>query len=141
MSNTDQRRALERAFAKNFSNVAIGLDATSPPLGELQGHGWLIQYAFGCDEHGDYLDVYASHRMTNDRHVRLRPSGSVDQLPALSTLMAVLEPSGDREQTEDAFYARNRAIAGSLIAKGFHRFTVNMLLALGTMSTDREVGS
>ena len=42
-----------------------------------------IWHLFGSDDRGGYLEYYASHRMTDDRHVRLREDGSVEHLPAM----------------------------------------------------------
>jgi hypothetical protein len=74
---------LEERFRDHFAPWSISI----PPghVGErgrekiVEG-GWAIWYLFGEDERGEYLDYYASHRMTNDRHFRLREDGTEEYL-------------------------------------------------------------
>lgn len=51
--------------------------------GKIVEAGWAIWYLFGEDERGEYLDYYASHRMTNDRHLRIREDGAEEYLPTV----------------------------------------------------------
>jgi hypothetical protein len=54
----------------------------------IQGHPghisgeWSVRWVFGSTNGEEYLEFYARHRMTNDRHVRIYVSGSVEDLPA-----------------------------------------------------------
>jgi hypothetical protein len=57
--------------------------------GKLVAAGWAIWYLFGEDELGEYLDYYASHRMTNDRHIRIREDGTEECLPTVSTMRII----------------------------------------------------
>jgi len=51
--------------------------------------------SLGKGRGAEYLDYYASHRMTNDRHIRLREDGSEEHLPMVSTMRpASLERQG-----------------------------------------------
>ncbi len=97
--------------------------------GVIAKKGWLIQYLFGKDEKGEYLDVYSSHRHPGDDHVRLRPDGSTEQLEFMTSMMFydADEPDGFRK-AEEELYRRNREIARQLVEKGFNRFTLNMAL-------------
>ena len=66
-------------FNKDFETWSIELPeeaVENRQRGKIVKSGWTIGYLFGTDEAGDYLDYYASHRMTNDRHVRLYADGS-----------------------------------------------------------------
>ena len=99
--------------------------------GFIARKGWLIQYCFGKDERGEYLDFYSSHRMSGDDHRRLREDGRQEELPAMSTMVFFndAEP-GDEERAMRESYARNQAVAKLLFEKGFTRFTLNMFLAM-----------
>lgn len=73
-------------FNHTFAHWQISLPAGSIEAhqrGEIRGAGWTIRYLFGEDENGEYLDYYASHRMTNDRHVRIYANGSIEHLEAI----------------------------------------------------------
>ena len=58
------------------------------PRGSIHSGGWIIEFAFGEDEDGKLLDFYACHRLTNDRHVRVRSNGSAESLPAYPDVLA-----------------------------------------------------
>lgn len=62
------------------------------PRGSIQSRGWIIEFAFGEDEDGKLLDFYACHRMTNDRHVRVRSNGNTESLPAYPDALAPWNP-------------------------------------------------
>jgi len=96
--------------------------------GFIQKAGWLIQYTFASNYRGEYLDYYASHRMTNDRHVRLYESGRRQSLAVLQELCPSSSDPSEAHRLKLAFFCRNRRVARKLIAKGFDKFTVNMEL-------------
>ena len=106
-------------------------DIATRRRGEIVGeHGWYVQYLFGADEHGEYVDYYASHRMTDDEHRRLRPNGSVEDLPiVVSAYIYREEIPGDRERAEGEYLEENRRAAELLDAKGFGLTTNGMLRA------------
>ena len=127
---------IARAFAEYFAAWSIRLPAASLRLrraGYIQKAGWLVQYCFGRDEQGEYLDFYASHHLTNDRHQRIRADGSLEDLPALSTFMFEPKDPAERERVEEEFFRRNREVEQMLVTKGFNRFTVNMALAVDVL--------
>ncbi len=99
--------------------------------GHVQKSGWLIQYCFGEDEHGTYLDYYAAHRMTDDEHVRIYSDGEVEDLPALSSICLVSEDPKENKRLEDEYYHENQQVAKMLAEKGFDKFTINMFLHAG----------
>ena len=76
-------------FAKRFSHWKIRIPEDklkNRQGGYIQEGGWLIQYCFGKDENGDYMDYYAAHRMTDDSHVRIYEDGTEKALPSLSSI-------------------------------------------------------
>jgi hypothetical protein len=87
--------------------------------GKIVKAGWAIWYMFGSDERGEFLDYYASHRMTNDRHVRIYADGSTEALPAVSGLRLCSEDPEEDARLEAEFYADNKRIAEMLEEKGF----------------------
>ena len=99
--------------------------------GYIQNAGWLIQYCFGNDDHGEYLDYYAAHRMTDDEHVRIYEDGQVKNLPALRSMRLVSKDPVEDKRLEDEYYQENQQIAKMLAEKGFDKFTINMFLHAG----------
>ena len=78
--------------------------------GVVVGQGWHIRYIFGSDEEGKYLDFLGSHRMTNQRHIRLRASGEVEGLPAPQEWFLWNGSEEDRQRAESEYLAYNRQI-------------------------------
>jgi hypothetical protein len=113
--------AIKAAFDAYFAPWGITLPddalmARSP--GVLAGQGWRIRYRFGQDGAGEHLEFYATHRMTNDRHVRIAPDGGVEHLDALWDAYAYdPEVPGDRERAERAYLEHNRRVAAELKEK------------------------
>ncbi len=115
---------IEKAFNSYFHNWGIRLPRTvlvSLQRGEIREAGWHIQYLFGRDEGGDYLDFYASHRMTNDRHVRIRADGTQEDLPAIEEWLVYSKEATQAEQklAKTQLLARNRQVLEDLKRKGF----------------------
>ena len=94
---------------------------TTRQPGRLSASGWTIHYLFGTDEQGDYLDFYAQHRMTNDRHVRIRATGETEMLPAILDAVAFPPDASDeqRRQVEQACRRHNISVTEGLRRKGF----------------------
>ena len=131
--NTEQ---ISRVFASTFAHWKLRLpedDLAREKAGFIQREGWLVQYCFGRDERGGYLDYYAAHRMTSDDHIRIREDGSVENLPTMREFCIVPE-GGDDGAAETRFYDANRKVAEMLVAKGFDKFTINMALVAGLAS-------
>ena len=116
---------IEGVFADYFSNWDIRLPTESiqeRQPGEIQSHGWNIQYKFGTDDEGrGYLDFYASHRMTNDRHERIYTTGEIKGLPATKE-MIIYPPNATESQKDQARREQlehNREVWKELRRKGF----------------------
>jgi hypothetical protein len=122
------------AFRRDFANWGLELpsaDLQSRRAGFIHEQGWLIQYVFGRNHFGEYLDYYASHRMTSDSHVRLYANGRRQRLAVMASAFFTSEDPREAARLEAAYYCRNRRIARSLAAKGFNKFTINMALHAG----------
>lgn len=115
---------LAQIFEAYFGQWDIRLPAeavaTRQP-GRLAAGGWTIHYLFGRDERGEYLDFYATHRMTNDRHVRIRASGETEMLPAIVDEIVYPPDATDeqRRQIEQEYRRHNIEVSDALRRKGF----------------------
>ncbi len=114
-------------FARWDLEIPPELLASHQP-GFIQSAGWLIQFKFGHNSHGEYLDYYASHRMAGDSHIRIHASGRRQRLAALDEFFINSPDPLENQRLEAAYYRRNRRIARQLAAKGFDKFTLNMFL-------------
>jgi len=144
---TDPTEAVERlaaAFAEEFKSWGFRLlreHMRRRQRGKIVARGWAIWYCFGRDDRGEYLDYYSSHRMTSDDHIRLRPAGEVEALPALPWLRRSSADPVEEARLEAEFRAECRAIADMLKAKGFFiegdepgGVAINMLLRSGDIT-------
>ena len=71
-----------------FDTVYAGVGGMTLPLealvsrrdGEIVEQGWVILYQFGTEGGADYLDIYDTHRMTDDSHWRIHATGTTEAL-------------------------------------------------------------
>ncbi len=82
--------------------------------------GWSITYIFDEDEQGKYLDFYASHRMTNPRHCRIRENGELEGLPGYREMYSYPENATEEEKkkAEEEYFRHNRKVGEELRRKG-----------------------
>ena len=122
----DIREQLRRRFNRDFAHweIELPIDALSPGLVWLiVQRGWTIWTRFyvGAEDGREHLDYYATHRMTNDRHVRLYADGEAEALPAISE--GYIIPQGATEEEErvlrEKYFAHNQAVEQLLEEKGF----------------------
>ena len=109
-------------FSRDFSHWAIQLppqDVAQRQRGRINHEGWAIWYLFGADEHGEYLDYYAAHRMTDDRHVRIYASGERDDLPTIQSFRPCSDDPVEDQRLADELFAKNQHAAALLESKGF----------------------
>lgn len=121
-------------FAKRFGPWDITLpdkNLKNRRKDYIHNAGWLIQYCFGEDEHGEYLDYYATHRMTDDSHVRIYEDGEEKELPALEGWFLTSEDPEEAKRLESEHHEQNRKVLELLAEKGFDKFTINMYLNAG----------
>ena len=115
-------KKIESEFNRTFARWEIRL----PPAGlerrergKIVQAGWAIWYLFGSDEHGEYLDYYSSHRMTDDSHVRIYSDGRVEALPAIDPFVLTSSDPEEAARLEAEELARNQEISEMLAEKGF----------------------
>lgn len=111
-------------FNESFQRWEIRLpdDALiSRQVGRIVKGGWAIWYLSGADATGEYLDYYASHRMTDDRHIRIRTDGTREQLETIRGMFVIPKDASPEEieRLRQEHRARNRAIDQRLKEKGF----------------------
>jgi len=115
------------AIATVFNNQFAGWDIELTPdaillgkRGTIGNRGWRIHYLVDSDEVGEiFLEYYATHRMTNDRHVRIHTSGRAESLPAIQEMyMYKPEIPGDEERAEADYREHNKRIAEELKDEG-----------------------
>jgi len=131
---------IARTFADTFAHWNLTLPGDNlegRTSGFIADRGWLIQFQFGEDDRGRYLDYYAAHRMTDDSHVRIREDGTCEDLPALGGGYFYARPEDEKEARRKSA-ERNRAIAQILVDKGFTKFTLNMSLAASLDEADES---
>ena len=115
---------IEERFADYFAHWDIQLPVGAVQLedaGSVHKAGWVIRYAFGRDDGGLYLEFYATHRMTNDRRVRIYASGETKSLEALQTMYSYKpDVPGAAERAKRENRKRNTRISKELEARGLY---------------------
>ena len=115
---------IEKAFTDYFAHWDIRLPPEameSKQQGKILEAGWIVEYLFGVDEGVEYLDFYAVHRMTDDRHERVYTDGRHE---SLETPMEMYGYPGDadeatKQRAMDEYHAHNREVYERLRKKGF----------------------
>ena len=115
---------IESNFASDFQHWNIRLpsdDVEARRPGKLHQAGWTIRYLFGTEGDSEYLDYYATHRMTNDRHVRIYSNGKTESLetPQEFSVFPADADEATRQKITNDYQAHNRAIYQRLQEKGF----------------------
>ena len=123
-SKKDPLAAIANTFAQYFQHWNIQLpleDMETRRPGKILQQGWVIEYVFGSTEDEEFLDFYAGHRMTNDRHVRIFANGRAEGLEAMQDSYGYPANADEatRRKAEDEFFTFNRAVFARLKAKGF----------------------
>jgi len=95
--------------------------------GFFEKDGWLIQFCFGEKDGKEYMDLYYSHRMTNDRHERIYEDGTGENLPAFPEFLTPYNPDDpeDKKIAEEKDKKEIDEIKKLLIEKGFYPFPCN----------------
>jgi tetratricopeptide (TPR) repeat protein len=118
---------IENTFAEHFAHWKITLpqeDLNDRCSGHIFQAGWLIQYCFGKDDTCGYMDYYATHRMTNDRHVRIYANGREEQLPAFISWCPTGDDPVKAKQLTDECYRQDYEVVMMLLDKGFNIFPI-----------------
>ena len=111
---------MREAFAAYFKDFSIQLPPElQPSSGVIKKGGWDIRYILGQDGKRKHLELYAMHRMTNDRHLKIYDDGTVDTLQAVSDGISYKpEVPGDRERAERERKDKDQPLIADLKQKG-----------------------
>ncbi|WP_028998150.1 hypothetical protein [Azohydromonas australica] len=111
---------------KNFNkwfqhwNIQLSQDAVEQrSSGVIKQGGWNIRFCFGRDEKGEFLDYYATHRLTDDSHVRLHEDGTRTSLPAYWGWCRTSDDPIEAQRLKEAQDRENHEVTLLLQAKGF----------------------
>jgi hypothetical protein len=117
---------IAEVFNRYFENFGIRIQPEHVRLGvrrEIRQQGWRIRFRVDPDDDAGFpsLEFYATHRMTDDRHVRIRADGRVEELDAIRELFAYrADEPGSREAAEAEYLRHNRKVAEELRAAGLY---------------------
>ena len=141
----ESSRRVADAFNARFDHwESIRIAAEDVVIGNhrvLGGQGWHVRFRVDPDDGGHpSLQLYATHRMTNDSHVRIRSDGHVEDLDAIWEAYAYdAKVPGDRERAHDEYLRHNRAVADELRARGLYPDgDLNAFLRTGGMDDEHE---
>lgn len=98
-------KIIEEQFNARFARHHIVLppeDIAQRKSGEIVQGGWAIEYLFGADEKGEYLDYYAVHKMHwGADHCRLYENGERQELPTMRDVHLVTgDPVADAKEEQ-----------------------------------------
>lgn len=113
---------IESTFNAHFKRRSFSIPQSSishRQQGKIVGFGWAIWYLFGLNEKGEYLDYYASHRMTDDCHKRIYASGQIEFLPAFPWARECSTNLEEDKKLEAEFITEILRVEKLLHEKGF----------------------
>lgn len=114
----EQRRIVE-SFNAYFENFDVRIGADDVVVGSrktIRKDGWAITFRIDADDAGrPSLEFYATHRMTNDRHVAIAADGQLLHLDAISEILILSKPDAAQE-----FADRNETIEKQLRSRGLY---------------------
>jgi hypothetical protein len=119
------QEAIAAAFNDYFRNFDIRIVPDDVILGErrsLSQGGWRVAFRIDPDDSGaPVLEFYATHRMTNDRHVRIWADGVSEDLDAIDESF-VFDPNqpGSEEESRRRYEEHNQNVARELRARGLY---------------------
>lgn len=110
---------IEEIFAEYFAHWGIKLPPDAIAMkqpGTIHKAGWTIRYVF----YEDCLDYYATHRMTNERHVRIHADGHSESLDSRREFVVYPKDADEeaRLKAKEDYQAHNQAVYAKLREKG-----------------------
>ena len=114
--------SIEEEFNRVFAHWDIELPpgaVESRQVGRILKRGWTIWYLSGLDGKAQYLDYYAMHRMTDDRHVRIYSDGKTEGLDTIRDMRRTSKDPEENKRLAEEFFAHNRKVHQMLEEKGF----------------------
>jgi hypothetical protein len=108
--------AIKASFDERYRRWQISLpldDLRNRRAGSIHQQGWTINYCFGRDGEREFLDYFASHRMTNDTLNRIWEDGTAELLGYCQEFYL----AGD-EEAKRAYLEHNRQFYQMVEEKG-----------------------
>jgi hypothetical protein len=141
--NNKDRHAPTRTERANFDTRIGPGDVVLGSRRAVGERGWRITYRVDADDGGfPSLEFYSTHRMTNDRHVRIWADGYLERLDAMHEFYAY-DPKvpGLQEAAEEKYLRHNQAVGRQLRARGLYPHgDINTFLRTGGTNGDDGSG-
>jgi hypothetical protein len=119
-----QKRIVDgfNAYFRKFGIRIPAADVMVGGHGRIAKRGWLIAYRIDPDDAGKpSLEFYATHRMTDDRHLRIRADGDFERLRTIHGGYGYKpEVPGSEEAARDAYLRHNREVVKELLGRGLY---------------------
>lgn len=109
--------SLKEIFEQQFQPWQISLpldDLLNRRAGRIRQQGWTINYCFGREADREFLEYFASHRMTNDTLQRIWEDGRRELLGHCQEFYLA-----DDEEAEAAYIEHNRQFYRLVKERGF----------------------
>lgn len=117
-----EQEEIAKVFADQFGTWGLTLPAENLERreeGRVQSQGWHVRFVFGVDDGEEYLEYYATHRMTNDTHVRIFASGRTESLEAMVDFTCFdSDVKGAEEAAEKKLVDHNARVSEELNKRG-----------------------
>lgn len=108
--------AIKQTFDETFARWGIVLpeeDVVRRARGSIGKAGWSINYRFGVEGGVEYVEYFASHRMTNDTLNRIYEDGREEVVGYCQEFFAADDPEAER-----AYYAHNQRFYEEVKSRG-----------------------
>jgi len=135
-------QAAKYQFDRYFNHWNIELpeqSLTNRSPGFIAKAGWSIRYIFGSESCREYLEFYAMHHMTDDRHLKIYEDGECVELDAICSMYG-FDPKipGDQERAEREHREHNQRVYKGLQKKGLDMMSVNTYLSLNKVPQEKK---
>ena len=107
---------IKQVFDEEFGSWDIALpedDLTARRGGAIHKAGWSINYRFGVEGGAEYIEYFATHRMTNDTLNRIYENGSRELVGYCQVFYVAGDPEAERN-----YYAHNRKFYEEVKSRG-----------------------
>jgi hypothetical protein len=131
---------IEETFNRIFrhSDIQLPHDAVeNGQKGNIRKNSWNIDYIFGQDENGKYLEYYTMNRFTNDHHERIYENGERAELPARYDWI-FYGGNLTREEAEKKYHEHNRKVDEYLDKMGLRHDPTEFLESLKNKFSSQE---
>src|SRR5687767_7276645 len=113
---TNPLKTIKQTFDLKYAAWELVLPEASlrdRSAGSINKNGWLIKYQYGSQHGQDYLEYFATHRMTNDTLNRIHADGREEILGYCQEFY-----EANNKQAEQAYSEHNRKFYEEVKRKG-----------------------